>query len=213
MIRIGAEFAAERKRRNLTLAEVSKATKIREEFLNAIEKGEYKKLPSPAYAHGFVRNYAKFLGFHVEKSLALYRREYDEKTAYEVLPRGLTNPKEYSRKKTRIGRSTILFTFVVIIVGIFLLYQYRSAFLNPSLKVSLPKENSTTSSLTITVTGKTDPEADLSVDDEQVSLNEDGSFQKQITVFPGSTTITVKSVNKFGRTSVVKRDIIVKPGS
>ena len=108
MINVGQQFSEERIRQKLTLKEVSRATKIREEFLSAIERGDYKKLPSTAYAHGFVSNYAKFLGLSVEKSLAIFRREFDEKKSYDVLPKAFTNPREYSIRRLRIGRNLIL---------------------------------------------------------------------------------------------------------
>ena len=86
MIRAGQKLRDERQRRGLTLSEISNATKIKVEFLSAIEKGEYEKLPSASYAHGFVGNYAKFLDFEEEEILALFRREFDGKKVYKVLP-------------------------------------------------------------------------------------------------------------------------------
>jgi cytoskeleton protein RodZ len=44
------------------LAEVEAATKIRRRFLNAIENEAWDVLPGPAYAAGFVRAYADYLG-------------------------------------------------------------------------------------------------------------------------------------------------------
>jgi len=212
MIRIGQQFAEERRRQGLTIAEISQSTKIREEFLRAIERGDFKSLPGSSYAYGFVRNYAKFLGLPVEKSLALFRREYDEKKNVEILPRGFTNPREYSITRFKIGRSALLIFFVSLVVLFFVIFQYRSALFNPALKVQSPAANSTLSSLNIEVSGRTDPEATLTVDGSQVSVDDSGNFSKQITVFPGSVVIDVKAQNKFGKTSEVKRAITVKPG-
>ncbi len=212
MIKIGTEFAEERKRKNLTLEEIAKATKIREEFLRAIEKGDFKALPSSAYAYGFVRNYAKFLGLPVEKSLALFRREFDEKKNIEVLPRGFSNPREYSMPRFRIGRSMVLISGVFIIVLAFLLFQYRAAIFNPSLSVDHPAENQTVNSVNVEVRGKTDPNSTLSIDNEDVSIESNGTFKKNITVFPGNTVINIRVENKFGRVTVLKRTVLVKPG-
>jgi len=211
MIRIGVQFQEERKKQNLTLEEIARTTKIREEFLSAIERGDYKKLPSAAYAHGFVSNYAKFLGLSVEKSLALFRREFDEKKSVEILPKGLASGGEFSLPKFRIGRSAILISIIFIIVVAFLFFQYRSAFFNPSLKVDTPAENQTINSLSVVVSGRTDSNSTLSIDNEQVSINSDGRFKKEITVFPGRTSITLQVENKFGRMTILKRTIKVLP--
>lgn len=213
MIRIGNEFAEERKRKNLSIEEVSKATKIREEFLKAIEKGDFKSLPSSAYAHGFVRNYAKFLGLSEEKSLALFRREFDENKNIEVLPRGLANPREYLVPRFRIGRSMVLIFGILFVILGFLLFQYRAAFINPGLRVDTPSENQTLNSLTIEVKGKTEPNSTLTIENEPVTIENDGSFEKNINVFPGNTSINFRVENKFGRTTILKRNILVKPGS
>lgn len=212
MIRIGTQFAEERSRQNLTLEEVSKATKIREEFLKAIERGDFKALPSSTYAHGFVRNYAKFLGLPTEKSLAIFRREFDEKKNIEVLPRSFSNPREFVVSRFKLGRSVVLAAIFFVIVGAFLLFQYRSAIFNPSLSVITPLENQTLGSLTVEVRGKTDPDVTLTIDDEQVSLDANGNFKKKITVFPGDSSINFRAENRFGKVTNLKRDIKVKPG-
>ena len=77
------------------MEDVAKATKIKSQFLSYIEKGNYQKLPSASYAHGFVSNYARFLGLPDEEILALFRREFDEDKAYRVLPKGLEEREEF----------------------------------------------------------------------------------------------------------------------
>ncbi len=212
MITIGAEFESERRRQKLTIEEVAKATKIRPEFLEAIEEGKFDKLPSPAYAHGFVRNYAKFLGLPVEKTLALFRREFDEKKSFEVLPKGLANPNQYNAPRFRLGRSAIVIAGVGVFLLAFLVYQYRSALFNPPLKVEYPKENEVVSSLNFEVKGKTDPNATLYVENEAVSIESNGSFKKEVTIFPGSSTIRFKVVNSFGKETELVRKVEVKQG-
>jgi len=42
-------------------------------------------------------------------------------------------------------------------------------------------------------------------------LDKEGNFRKKINVFSGKVKIIIKSVNKFGRTTIVERNIEVKP--
>lgn len=208
---IGQEFQDERKRQGKSLEEVAKTTKIKEEFLHAIEKGDFKALPSSAYAYGFVRNYAKYLGLPVEKSLAIYRREFDEKKNIDVLPRGFSNPKEYVPPKFRNMRSIALLAFVFVVAAGFLLFQYRAAIVNPGIDIETPSENQVLSSSAIEVRGKTDPASILTIDGREVPINSDGTFEKEVTVFPGESVINFRVVNKFGRVTTVERKIIVRP--
>lgn len=208
MIRAGQILYNTRTQRSLSLEQIAEATKIKPRFLSAIEDGEYDKLPSPAYAKGFVRNYASYLGLSQKEVMALFRREFDEKKAIKVLPDGLTAnnltlPRIYIRK-TFVAVGLIL----LILVG-YLGFQYRAMLIPPSLSIDTPKANATTKD-TITVTGTTDPNATVLVNNEPVSLSTEGKFSKELSLFPGKTSITVASKNRFGKETVMERNINVE---
>jgi hypothetical protein len=59
---VGATLREARTARGAELSEVEAATKIRRRYLNAIENEAWDVLPGPAYAAGFVRAYADYLG-------------------------------------------------------------------------------------------------------------------------------------------------------
>src|SRR3989344_6308316 len=115
MIRVGQKLAQVRQKKGLTLKDVEDATKIKSTFLSSIEKGEYQDLPSPAYAHGFVKNYAQFLGIPVREIMALFRREFDEKREFRVLPETITDAKEYSSFRFRVRRRILLSVFFLFL--------------------------------------------------------------------------------------------------
>lgn len=209
MIRVGQRLKERRLKKGLTVEQVSQGTKIRPVYINAIERGEYHKLPSAAYVQGFVRNYAEFLGMPSRETLALFRREYDEEKAIKVLPEGFSQQKEFPITRLKIQRAVYLMIAVFLLIGGFLVYQYRSAFIDPQLVVENPKENAVTS-LQVMVEGKTDPSATVLVNNSQVAVEEDGSFTKRVTLFPGKETIEIRSKNRFGRETVVERRIEVR---
>lgn len=209
MVRVGQKLHETRVHQSLTLEEIAQKTKIRPEFLTAIEKGEYGKLPSVAYAQGFVRNYASFLGLPQKEILALFRREFDEKKTYKVLPDGMSQNTGFSLTRVRVQQSF----FIVVLAGIALLgylgFQYRSMFLPPMLTVDSPKQNAETKD-EVTVSGKTDPNATVLINNEPVLPNINGEFSKNLTLFPGKTSITLKAKNRFGKETVLQRTIDVK---
>lgn len=210
MIRAGQRLHDERKKKGLTLDQVADATKIREEFLAAIEKGEYEKLPSSSYAKGFVRSYTRFLELPEREILALFRREFAGEEDYDVLPEGLSGKKEVPIRKFRIRQVVLLGILIFILLISYIFFQYRYAFINPPLSIDSPKEMANFSSSAVTVSGKTDPAATLYIEDMVVPVNDDGSFKKEVVEFPGKTTITVKAVNRFGRQTTLERHIVVK---
>lgn len=210
MIRVGERLQKERIKKGLTLEEVAKSTKIRSSFLSFLEKGEYKSLPSGTYVYGFVRNYAKLLGLPAEETLALFKREYDEEKFYKVLPEGLIAGKDFPLRRIRFAQTLKIVALIFVVFLSYILFQYRYAILNPPLNISNPAENSVIASQEVLVTGKTDSNATVFVNNEAVSLDKEGNFRKKLNVFSGKAKITIKSVNKFGRTTVVERNIEVK---
>lgn len=208
MVQVGQRLYQIRTRRKLTLDEIADATKIKPNFLAAIEKGEYHKLPSPAYAKGFVRNYADYLGLPRSEVTALFRREFDEKRAYKVLPDSMVT-EEFPIKRMRIQQSLVMAAIVLGAFMLYLLFQYRHTFIPPSLSIDSPKEGAVISS-TVTVTGKTDANATVFVNNAPATVNTSGEFMKQLALFPGKNTIVVKSKNRSGKETLLHREVTVK---
>jgi len=210
MVHAGVRLFEARIKKGCTLEEVSKATKIRLSFLAAIEKGEYKKLPSGTYAHGFVKNYARFLGLPENELIALFKREYDEEKFVKVLPEGLTRRDDFPLKRIKLAQTFKILVVVFSALLIYIIFQYRSAIFNPALSVSKPKEGEVIKTSQITVIGKTDPNTTVFVNSEAASLDKNGNFKKTIGVFSGKSKITVKAVNNFKKTTILERHIEVK---
>ena len=62
MIDIGNTLRSARSRRGLELQDCERETRIRARYLGALEDERFDILPEPAYARGFLRTYATFLG-------------------------------------------------------------------------------------------------------------------------------------------------------
>jgi len=210
MIRIGERLKEERERQGRSLEDVAKATKIRLQFLKGIEDGNYSGLPSSAYIQGFVKNYIDFLGLPRKELLALFRREFDEQEYRSVLPENITAKKEISLNRVRIRQAVILGSAIIVAVLLYIFLQYKSAFFSPSLSVATPKEQSVISSQTVTIRGNTEPNASVTVNNIPVIVDAGGNFKKEITVFSGTSVITITSTNAFGKTSTIVRHITVK---
>ncbi len=66
---IGQRLKAEREEQRLTLEKVFEATRIRMQYLEALEADDLSVMPSPVQARGYLRNYAEFLGFDADQML------------------------------------------------------------------------------------------------------------------------------------------------
>ena len=78
MFEIGGSLREARLKRNLTPADVQKAIRIRDRYLQALEEERWELLPGDAYVKGFLRTYADYLGLDG----SLYVEEYNSRFAH-----------------------------------------------------------------------------------------------------------------------------------
>jgi cytoskeleton protein RodZ len=124
-VTFGDELRRERARRQLTLNQASVATRIRESILDAIENGEVDRLPSPVFAIGLVRSYAKFLNCDGEPYANLLRVSIAERESAVPIPvHGPIRP-----RSTALSGFVLPFTIVVVLLILSgYLYQQYTAF-------------------------------------------------------------------------------------
>ncbi len=67
-----------REKKGLSIEDVSRATRILREYIEALESDDYPALPSETHTKGFIRKYARFLGIDPEELVSLYERQREE---------------------------------------------------------------------------------------------------------------------------------------
>lgn len=65
----GAALAAARTAQNLAVADVARQLKLSASQVQALEAGEFERLPGPVFVRGFVRNYARLLRLDPDRLL------------------------------------------------------------------------------------------------------------------------------------------------
>ncbi|MCL4397783.1 helix-turn-helix domain-containing protein [Patescibacteria group bacterium] len=206
MTTVGDILTNARNRKKLTLEQAEKATKIRRKFLEALEKNEFSKLPPGTFTKGFIKNYAAFLGLSVDDTLAFYRRQVNEEKI-STLP--VKNPAPPTPKSpfSSLSFTGVGVMILVILFFVYLVYSYLSFAGSPALALDTPAKNAVVNTDEIEVTGKTDPDATLMINNQAVSINENGTFSTKIDLTPGLNTITIIASNKFHRQTTITRNL------
>src|SRR5690348_17743607 len=83
---VGQDLRAARLRRGDDLASVSRALKIRKDYLEALEEDRIEALPGKTYAVGFVRTYAEYLGLDPVQCVERYKAEIAGRTEEKEPP-------------------------------------------------------------------------------------------------------------------------------
>jgi transcriptional regulator with XRE-family HTH domain len=69
---LGEFLRRERELRHISLDDIAERTKISRRYLEAIEEGQYERLPGETFARGFIRSYAQSIGLDPEDTLLIY---------------------------------------------------------------------------------------------------------------------------------------------
>src|SRR6185437_6592909 len=108
MFEIGGSLREARLKRGLTPADVQKAIRIRDRYLQALEEERWEVLPGDAYVKGFLRTYADYLGLDGN----LYVDEYNNRFAHNEELAFV--PERFARSGSRLGGGTFLRPVVAI---------------------------------------------------------------------------------------------------
>ena len=81
---VGAYLSQERKRKDISLVDVSKVTRIAIQYLEALERDEFKTLPASIFVRGFLRTYAVNLGLDPQEVLRIYEDQMSSLAAPEM---------------------------------------------------------------------------------------------------------------------------------
>lgn len=73
---IGRALRGAREHRGKSLEDAARETRVRTDYLDALEREHFDALGSDVYVRGFLRSYAKYLGLNHEKVVAAYERVY-----------------------------------------------------------------------------------------------------------------------------------------
>lgn len=148
---IGEKLRLAREERGIPLREISDETRISIRYLEAIESGDFKRLPGGIFNRSFVKAYARCIGYDEKKAVEAYSRSLQD--SGEGSDEVVTTPHQ-SKVYTDVPatRSPILTVLLAIIILALLTlgalaalhwFQRRSAQLDqlPASMLSIQQQN------------------------------------------------------------------------
>ena len=136
---IGEFFKQVRETKGLTIDEVASKTRIRTDFVKALEDGNFAKLPDQVFARGFVRSYARSLGLDEDDAIHRFAQSagayYDKQVERERLK---VRQAEEERKRKANRKAVAIAIGIAILTLIFLLSREQSSLLVRRSSSDLP---------------------------------------------------------------------------
>lgn len=204
---LGERLAKLRISQKFNVEKLSKKIKIRQDYIRALESGDYQSLPTKVYTRGFISAYARYFNVSEEKLLKLFDREYQiyknihkkDEPPVEEITRLPALPKIVLTSKTIIAIASFL---IIILAGSYLYFGFKQFVSAPWLRIEEPAKEVTTKEQEITIRGSTQNDAQVFINDQLIKVDLDGSFTDQVGLSPGLNKITIKSINKFDKETV-----------
>jgi cytoskeletal protein RodZ len=119
---VGEFFRQVRETKGLTVDEVASKTRIRTDFVRALEDGNFAKLPDQVFAKGFVRSYARSLGLDEEdaihrfiQSAGSFYEKQDERERLKVRQIEEDRKRQSNRKAVTIAIGVSLLTLIFLL--------------------------------------------------------------------------------------------------
>lgn len=201
---IGEVLKEKRTNKKYSLDKLEKETKIKKEFIRAIEDENWEELPEFPVLVGFVKNIAAVLKINKAQIVAFLRRDYPPKSLR-------INPKpDVGGKFAWSPRLTFLVGVVAVSLVVFgyLGLQYIKFISPPPLLIESPVDGQEVSQTKLKVLGKTNPEATLKVNNQPVLVDEHGNFVTEIEIFEGTKEVVVVATSRSGKETTIRRKIV-----
>lgn len=212
---LGSVLKKKREQKNISLSKVAEEIGVQQAYLEALEEGDYRKLPGEVYGRNFLKFYLEFLGLKKEL-LNLYKQEYEAWSREQPA----SEERLEQKFKPRVHPTSFFLPprFFKILIGVlvslicvsYLAYKINDVVTPPFLEVIFPPENYETEGTQILVEGQTVKEVKVTINNEVIYSNQDGYFSRELDLQKGLNTIKINVVKKHGREKVVERHVLVK---
>jgi len=181
------------------LGDISKKIKVPIKYLEAIENETVSCFPQEPYCSLIIKDYADYLGLKGDDVLALFRRDFDQK-------RKTKNNKSLFFSFTPKFTFFVSLIFVIIFFLIYLTSEYFKFHQPPKLEVIWPLE-ATISGSVVEISGVTDSESTVRINDDLILVDVNGVFQKKINLNSGDNNVTVESTSPNGKSTIINKII------
>ncbi len=96
---MGQVFKAARERKRVTLSQAAIKTRIKIQHIEMMERDDFSQMPAPAYARGFIRMYADFLGLESGPLVEEYNAFHQPGARPRPMPRAPESPSNEDEAK------------------------------------------------------------------------------------------------------------------
>ncbi|KKU34869.1 MAG: Transcriptional regulator [Candidatus Wolfebacteria bacterium GW2011_GWC2_46_275] len=190
--------------KKLSIARLAEMTDIPERYVVMLLGGEHKGLPPAPYVRGYLIRIAGALGLEGQILWQAYKKQLELKTSGE----GDTLPSNRFAFK-RVNRGKIATIAILVIVAIAGAVWMKALLGTGEIDIKNPAEDSiVTYESSIDLRGRIDPSDRLIINNEDVTIDTSGYFEKEFSLEPGINSVEFKVKRLLGKETTIVKQII-----
>ncbi|MEA1926196.1 MAG: DUF4115 domain-containing protein [Patescibacteria group bacterium] len=207
---LGERLRKIREEANISLNEISKATKVRKVYLEMLEEERFDELPPDVYVRGFLNSYAGYLGIEPEDVFRLYEKEKGIQKNIKKSKRPIKREKKFQIPSITITSKFFVISAFVILIVAMSIYFYREVGKfseNPRLAIVQPLNNISIDGNAVEIVGVSEKDARVTINGQPIYIDEHGEFKETIGLKQGVNELEIKAVNRFDKEAIKKINI------
>jgi hypothetical protein len=206
---LGNKLMQARADKELSLDEVYQGTSIQIKYLEILESGDYHLLPGDMYAKAWIKLYAEFLEIPSQELLFDYKVEKNVSDKISSVDK--PNRLKKSSKPNFLGPRVLKTLVIVLVIGAlfgYLGWELYNIVAPPKIVILEPGNDFRTTESSVIIKGKTQPEVNLTINNEVVLLDHDGNFSQVINLIIGLNNLQINAKKKHSKISILELDIL-----
>ncbi len=185
---------------NIELSEIERDTGIRPDYIDALERRDFDKLPADIYLIPITKQYALYLGLDADAVISQLKNEkidylnhQNQLTAENKLVLSHTTP--ITGKKIFISLATSILGLIVF----YIVQQFYQVSSPPDIVIFEPATGITVSSNNILVKGKTSNASKIEFNGKVINTDNQGQFNIPIDLKNGENNIAIVATSNNGQ--------------
>ncbi len=202
---LGEKLSEARREHGIGLDLAAKDLNIAYKYLDALENNALNNLPGPAYLKNFLKRYCEYLHLDFSDCWRLVEAE----KCHQLGPIAKRINQKYFWSGPRLIRG-LLISLAVLSVLFFLGIKVKDIFAAPRLEIIQPENGLVTEDRRVDIIGRSEPEVELIINNENIFVDDNGEFQTTIDLQKGLNLIKITAKKRYSRVEEVDLRILLK---
>jgi len=178
-----------------------------------IETGDYGAMPPAVYATNILKDYAKFLHLNPIMVIECYQKEkklfdkIQQRRAKQKISRFYQAINDFLNPRT-LKYLIIILLFAAVIA--YLGFEVNRIISPPAVEIFSPADDLTTTDSQIIISGQTEKEVSVQINDQPLLIDQDGRFTLTLNLQNGLNIVKISARKKHSKETIIHKKIMVE---